>query len=199
MGKNLIGPEEIRFFFKRLNLTAFLDDIPQIQFSLAELRDKANNHILILGCFADNEWPINIINLRKLFGVEPEVLEPCFYNQDWYLNEEFIKKPIPNKWFLVQKDVLADTRGLMPDLILEKFSPVTFPSAILCAYSFFAYYINTGTILWKNDFVWCSDKDHNGDRIYVGKYSDIGGINKNGFSIHRHLSLRKCYGAIFSV
>lgn len=51
-------------------------------------------------------------------------------------------------------------------------------------------------MLWKHDFVWCSDMDHNGDRIYVGKYHDISGVNKNGFSIHRHLALRECYASI---
>jgi hypothetical protein len=30
----------------------------------------------------------------------------------------------------------------------------------------------------------------------VGKCHDVDGINKNGFSIHRHLALRKCYGAV---
>lgn len=53
-----------------------------------------------------------------------------------------------------------------------------------------------GEKLWYHDFVWCSDVDHNGDRIYVGKYNDIDGVNKDGFSIHRHLALRLCYGCI---
>ena len=30
----------------------------------------------------------------------------------------------------------------------------------------------------------------------LGKYHDVDGVNKNGFSIHRHLSLRPCYGCI---
>lgn len=49
--------------------------------------------------------------------------------------------------------------------------------------------------LLYHDFVWCVDVDHNGDRIYVGKYHDIDGINKNVFSIHRHLALRQCYAS----
>jgi hypothetical protein len=73
---------------------------------------------------------------------------------------------------------------------------VKFPSAILCVYAFFAYYCSYGEMLWHNDFVWCLDTDHNGDRIYVGKYHDVDGVNKNGFSIHRHLSLRSCYASV---
>ena len=71
-----------------------------------------------------------------------------------------------------------------------------FPTAILCAYTFFVYYFLTGEHLWYHDFVWCSDADHNGDRIYVGKYHDVDGVNKNGFSVHRHLALRNCYAAV---
>ena len=73
---------------------------------------------------------------------------------------------------------------------------INFPTAILCVYTFFAYYYARKELLWHHDFVWCSDTDHNGDRIYVGKYHDVDEVNKNGFSIHRHLALRNCYGAI---
>ena len=73
---------------------------------------------------------------------------------------------------------------------------ISFPSAILCVYTFFAYYYAQKGLLWYHDFIWCSDTDHNGDRIYVGKYHDVDGVNKNGFSIHRHLALRNCYASI---
>ena len=66
----------------------------------------------------------------------------------------------------------------------------------MCTYTFFVFYLCRHEKIWNHDFIWCSDRDHNGDRIYVGKYHDIDGVNKNGFSIHRHLALRPCYGAI---
>lgn len=65
----------------------------------------------------------------------------------------------------------------------------------MCLY-FFAYYHVRKELLWYHDFIWCHDIDHNGDRIYIGKYHDVDGVNKNGFSIHRHLALRNCYAAI---
>ena len=73
---------------------------------------------------------------------------------------------------------------------------IKFPSAILCVFTFFAYYYSYNQMLWYHDFVWCEDVDHNGDRVYVGKYHDVDGINKNGFSIHRHLALRPCYASV---
>ena len=70
----------------------------------------------------------------------------------------------------------------------------------ICNYwdsTFFAYFLlNDGKILWKDDFVWCQDKDSNNDQIYTGRYLDANGKNKNGFNIHRHLKIRKLFGVI---
>ena len=96
-------------------------------------------------------------------------------------------------WFLIRKNVYEDSRAVQPAELMKEYA---FPSAIRCTYAFFAAWFTAGIRLWEHDFVWCSDTDHNGDRIYVGKYHDIDGVNKNGFSIHRHLALRPCYGCI---
>jgi hypothetical protein len=135
---------------------------------------------------------LTIKTLRNHFGITPDVSEPCFYNQDWYMNELFIDKSINDAWFLIRKEVFDSSRAINPDLLSEKYH---FPSAIQCVYFFFAMWYFRKEVIWEYDFVWCSDHDHNGDRIYVGKYRDIDGINKNGFSIHRHLSIKKCYAA----
>ncbi len=101
---------------------------------------------------------------------------------------------LQNRWYLIKKDVFEESRAVMPGDLTQQ--GLIFPPAILCGYTFFAYYYARNEYLWWHDFVWCCDTDHNGDRIYVGKYHDIDGVNKNGFSIHRHLALRPCYGAV---
>lgn len=154
----------------------------------------SENYILILGRPSRGRIDVNIRNLRNVFGTDPEISEPCFYNQDWYLNEKFIDETLDFRWYLVRKDVFDQSRAVDPNLLIE--NKVRFPSAILCCYTFFAFWFARGIKLWEYEFIWCNDKDHNGDRIYVGKYTDIDGINKNGFSIHRHLALRPCYSAI---
>jgi len=58
------------------------------------------------------------------------------------------------------------------------------------------YYFNNNVAIWPNEYVWCQDKDLNGDQIYVGRYYDKNGVTKNGFSIHRHLSINSNYGSI---
>lgn len=110
------------------------------------------------------------------------------------MNEDFIYKTLDLRWYLLKRDVLEDSRAVQPDELLK--NNVIFPNAILCVYTFWAYYYARHVKLWYYDFVWCNDTDHNGDRIYVGKYHDIDGMNKDGFSIHRHLALRNCYSSI---
>lgn len=201
--------EEARLIFKdnfigleQLNpiLSHFLPNkksivhVPSITWGEKKLRPLAKDYILILGLPQWGGIPITIRNMRDFFGLNPDVSEPCFYNQDWYLNESFIDETLDLKWYLVRKTVFDDSRAVDPNLLIA--TKQSFPSAILCCYTFFAFWLSRGSKLWETDFVWCSNLDHNGDRIYVGKYHDVDGINKNGFSIHRHLALRSCYAAI---
>ena len=106
-----------------------------------------------------------------------------------------------DKWYLIRKKILSETRGVSPDQIkIEINKNERFPKAILAAYTFFLNYIlNNGELLWRNDFLWCEDRDHNEDIIYVGRYEDPTGINKKGFNIHRHLNIKTSYGFIPSI
>ena len=192
MKERFIGPAELKSM-----TPAFLEipeSIPVIPFSFKTLKEKANDYVMILGCSRmANGNDTTIRNIRSIFGMDPDVFEPCFYNQDWYENEDFIDIPMGNEWFLIRKDVYESSRAIRPEVLETEYS---FPSAIKCTYAFFVVWYVSNYKLWYHDFVWCNDTDHNGDRIYVGKYNDVDGINKNGFSIHRHLSLRPCYACI---
>lgn len=193
LGVHFIGPEELEKCEPLLSfdIPAEVPTIPYEEESLSKYRDQ---YFLILGVSKfSNGKDVTCRNLISIFGKDPDVSEPCFYNQDWYDNEGFVDVPMAEGWFLIRKDVFEDSRAAMPDELLKN---LTFPLAISCTYSFFVVWLAANVKLWYHDFVWCRDVDHNGDRIYVGKYHDIDGINKNGFSIHRHLALRPCYGAI---
>lgn len=172
---------------------------PPVPFSEDTLKKCADSHLLIYtpAIFPDGT-PITVNTLREFFGVDPAVSEPCFYNQDWYLKEDFAASAaLDGKWHLLPLRVLEDARAKRPEEIeaaLE--STEAFPTAVTCTFAFFAYWLHTaGEALWKHDFLWCSDRDHNGDRIYVGRYEDPTGVNKKGFNIHRHLALRPAYSA----
>lgn len=194
-GKNYIGINELMPFFNKLGL--YIQDIsePDINFSDSELlKASSEGYILIYGIDQVGNQPITLSFLRNIFGVNPDISEPCLYNQDWYLSEEFMEITLTRQWYLIKKEVFEDSRSVSSADLIQR--GIVFPPAILCAFTFFAYYYVNSEYLWYHDFIWCNDTDHNGDRVYVGKYNDIDGVNKNGFSIHRHLALRYCYGSI---
>ena len=194
-GPDYLGPDQINGLLSRMGLQPMPDaDLPPVPYSDEQLRSKAGDYLLVLGYGGSESKPLNILAFRESFGMDPVKSEPCLYNQDWYLNEAFVHITLEPRWYLIKKIVIEESRAVRPEALLK--ADIAFPTAILCVYTFFAYYYNTGSYLWYHDFVWCSDTDHNGDRIYVGKYHDIDGVNKNGFSIHRHLALRDCYASV---
>lgn len=198
MGKHYIGPEMFLDIQKRfpISLPARIPAIPYTAQILTRLRKE---YLLVLGTSSFQDGvSITVNRIRELMGTDQVVSEPCMYNQDWYLKEPFANKTtLKPRWYLVQKEVIKKTRGVDPKhavRLLPKHSEL--PSAILLAYTFFVYYAATGKMLWKHDFLWCSDRDKNGDQIYVGRYEDPKHMNKNGFNIHRHLSIRPSYGCV---
>lgn len=196
-GNNFIGPNEIAKIAHLVNLPSKIKTTPQISYSEECLQNLGQDYVLILGLsYFKDKKPLTLNNMRNFYGLDPEKKEPCFYNQDWYLKEDFAKKTtLENRWYLIKKTVIEKTRGKRPDeIVITIESNQQFPLAILTAYTFFLYYFLNKEILWKNDFIWCSDRDHNGDIIYTGRYIDSTGINKNGFNVHRHLSIRPVYG-----
>ncbi len=194
-GANYLGLEEQLPFLRAIGLKDASVQEQPIQYRDSDLQKAASEgYILIHGTEHVDGRKITLRFLREQFGTNPNEKEPCFYNQDWYFHEDFIDRHLNAQWFLVKKDVFENSRAVMPLDLTNR--GLIFPSAILCAYTFFVYYFAHGEYLWWHDFVWCCDVDHNGDRVYVGKYHDIDGVNKNGFSIHRHLALRNCYAAV---
>lgn len=194
-GDNFIGREELMsidstFLFdsgKLINL-----QLPKIHISEEELKRCAQTHYLILVFpFLKDQKLLSIKFMREIFGVDSVTFEPCFYNQDWYINEEFVStNNLEYKWVLVRKNVIEENRGILP------FDFSSFYSASLIVYAFFVVKLTKGYTLFENDYVWTSDKDVNGDIVYVGKYKDPLGVAKNGFEIHRHLSLKMNYSTI---
>lgn len=168
-------------------------DAPEVPFSESILKSRAHSHVLIYTPFSTE---ITINWFREHLGVDP-TNEPCMYNQDWYLKEDFAGvTSLDGAWHLIQKEVREDIRARRPDEIETLFDHERFPTAITCTFTFFVWWmLSGGERLWKHDFLWCSDRDHNNDRVYVGRYEDPTGVNKNGFNIHRHLALRPAYSA----
>jgi len=195
-GSAFLGSDELSRVGKRLALGQVA--APSIPFRKETLRACSASHLLLYAppVHADG-LPVTIRSLRNLYGVDPEVSQPCFYNQDWYLPEGFAVAPLDARWHLLAKEVMVSARGRGPEEVHAGLrGDQVFPTAAVCAFAFFAYWFASGGCrLWNHDFLWCSDFDHQGDRIYVGRYEDPTGVNKPGFNIHRHLSLRSVHSA----
>ena len=190
---NFIGPEKLIKLKKKLNFK-LPGTVPDIDIRLDNI--DPSKYILIFGCNQlKDSSTLNIKSLIQIFGFNYSNNNVCFYNQDWYLNESFATISLENKWYLIEKNIQDETRGVQPDSEFE----ATLPSAILCVYTFFIWWLAKGELLWPRDYVWCSDKDRYGDRIYVGKYIDNDNIKRSGFSIHRHLTIKQNYGSIKSI
>ena len=196
-GDLFIGREELTAISSALPLEISTE--PEIPFDATVLRNLSQDYILILGTpsFSGGK-PLTLCTLRDHFGTDPEKREPCFYNQDWYLLEGFANATVlETRWYLIRKSIEDASRGVDPSAVISSLpTEKELPPAILTAYTFFSFFLlRKDRKLWDTDFVWCSDQDSNGDRIYTGRYTDPSGLNRSGFSIHRHLSIRPCYGA----
>lgn len=115
-----------------------------------------------------------------------------FYPQDWYEKESFMDEYFMPGEYTIPKSIIKSSRGKNP-----KGAPGTkktlYPASLV-AYTFISLYKAHNEILWPNDYIWCTDLDSNGDQIYVGRYYDPLGLSKDGFSIHRHLTIKENYG-----
>jgi len=90
-----------------------------------------------------------------------------FYKQDWYYDEEFANELLVNG--------IPDN-----DWIFNFETTLLYPAAL---WVFLHTTMYGGSIL-KDRYVWTSDRDHQGDHVYVGNWG------AKGFQIHRHLTIR---------
>ena len=122
--ENFIGIKELQPFFRKLDIPAELSqgiEMPDIPYSTEELNKYAKDYILILGIGKIGNINLSIRFIRDKMGINPEISEPCFYNQDWYLKENFIDTILENKWYLIRKNVFEETRAMQPNELIEKY------------------------------------------------------------------------------
>lgn len=104
-----------------------------------------------------------------------------FYPQDWYRGEQFLNG-------LVGPQIIARASelGFTNALPLHQLDANgALPNAATVA----ALYLADPTApIWKQ-YLWTSDMDRDGQRVYCG-------TNGKGFEIHRHIHLTKRFGVI---
>jgi hypothetical protein len=197
-GERYLGPDAWAPYAERLRIKVPAQ-IPAPHWSNEILEQRASGHVLVFAPSQHEDGTaITLNSLRAVLGLDPTVSEPCFYNQDWYLKEDFAAcQALEPGWHLFPASILKMANAKSPLEVQKLLEPgEQFSLAVNYTFAFFLFWLSTGgKLLWGDNFIWCRDRDHNGDWIYVGRYVDPAGINKNGFEIHRHLSLRDFHTA----
>lgn len=89
--KNFIGKDELSPFLRAFEFGDVDVQEKPIGYSDSDLQKAAaEGYILIYGVGHVNGQNITLRFLRDKFGANPDVSEPCLYNQDWYLNIVFL-------------------------------------------------------------------------------------------------------------
>ena len=113
------------------------------------------------------------MTLRELRKTHPN----AFMEQDWFDGERFMERPV------------APGSGLIG--VPTGVEPVRPRPQSLFAGTLAAIYVeNPDDLIWQK-YLWTSDIDDLGQRIYVG---GIGQAKKPGFQIHRHLHIDDKWG-----
>jgi hypothetical protein len=149
-------------------------NIPQIDITKNDISIFCDSTIL------DGSEKVTLKYLKNNFS-------ELFYPQDWYNKESFMDESFEPGWYTIPKHISDPSRGKLPP------RSGLYPASLL-TYIFIMFYVKYNEILWPNDYIWCDTFDSSGDQIYVGRYYDPLNLSKNGFSIHRHLSIKNNYG-----
>lgn len=145
---------------------------------------------------------VTLLDLFDLFGVADSDERPGFYNQDWWQAEPFATRPVRAGYIghgpIKMEYKEPHVAGMMMSVtygIGEIPDPEGLPNAAEVALHFFRAWHRSADDPrpWSDRFVWTSDNDRNGDRIYVGGY-DLG--RRPGFQVHRHLTIRDQHVAV---
>ena len=189
----IINLSAIEMAFHQIDKTILFDKNDGVKPPSNLLKKLNDSNFLIYIPKKINNENLNLKSLVDIFKFDESKNNVCFYNQDWYFKEDFFLNSLnKSKWVLINKKINEKTRGLDP----SDFSKIKLLSSIEYTFAFFTYYLLTNEYLWPNDYVWTNDFDSHNDQIYIGRYFDLTKKTKNGFSIHRHLSIKQNYGIL---
>ncbi len=150
LSANFIGTKELERLQNHFAVR-IPETIPSIPFEKDKLEGCRGTHLLILCTpqFSDGT-DISIETIRLKVSLSGET--PCFYNQDWYLKEEFIKKQLGLKWLLVSKSVLDESRAIPAEKVVSMYR---LHSAVELTFAFFAnYFVTYGTMTMSGVPMW---------------------------------------------
>lgn len=123
-----------------------------------------------------------VTTIRSLKAAYPDLFCP----QDWYEGEAFYDYDlslVPEPWRYLRPPLRSTQPHRMSEAELVS-QAMLVPAVVLVAAFVKSWTLN----IWR-DYLWTSDCDAQGQRVYVG-----GTANGRGFEIHRHLHLTERWG-----
>ena len=123
---------------------------------------------------------LNILNLRKIVGVDP-ARQPAFFDHPWYLNEEFGSSDCEPGWHFIQM-VPATESISQPIHYIRSLEPLGWelPSAIEVTLMLFLHYVGTGEQLLLKKHTWCRDQ------ASMDRFVTVGAFGRNGLFVSGH-------------
>jgi hypothetical protein len=174
MGKNFFGIEEAGSHFGVIATKQQLAYLAEIPFSEEVLRSCKDTHVLVA------VFPLSILDIRGIAKRRVDqkiVVQPLFYNQDWYNKQFFAMDKGEVGWQLVRKEPIVDSTGknwAEQQALLSQEEET--PKARVAVYTMVGHFLNTGERLFEKIYVRCADRDSDGVRVYVG-YFDAPGLH----------------------
>lgn len=124
------------------------------------------------------------MTLAELCAQHPDL----FYPQSWYADEAFMHTPLPHD---APVRIPTELRGAgcvplvdVDSRYCQRAGTLLYPAVVLAS----LYVRRPQASIWKK-YLWTSDRDHAGQRVYVG-----GTRHGHGLEIHRHLSIGSEWG-----
>lgn len=118
---------------------------------------------------------VTMLKLRELFGTSKNT-QPCVYDHDWWLNEDFAKKVIREGWHLTLTKMPPETKNNsyeeQKSLLTEK-EELPEPNEVMY-FCLVNYLINDKERLLHNDYSRTNTLDSDGDVVYLGRFSADG-------------------------
>jgi hypothetical protein len=123
---------------------------------------------------------LNILNLRKICGVDP-LRQPSFFDHPWYLEEPFAAEDCEPGWHFIQAQVL-------PESISQPFHyarslearGVFLPSAIEVTLMLFLHYAANREQLLQKKHTWCRDV------ASLDRFVTVGAFGRSGLFVSGH-------------